>query len=91
MNKPIFTYNHPNASCTFCDRTQNPHPDYSDEPIIITRLKLHQGNQEVCINCYWDIVEVANASGASIMDIATEKLNVMRLLSKQASPNAQTS
>jgi len=45
----------------------------------------------VCINCYWDIVEVANASGASIMDIATEKLNVMRLLSKQASPNAQTS
>ena len=28
---------------------------------------------------------------ASIMDIATEKLNVMRLLSKQASPNARTS
>ena len=91
MNKPIFTYNHPNASCTFCDRTQNPHPDYSDEPIVITRLKLHQGDQEVCINCYWDIVEVANTFDASIMDIATEKLNVMRLLSKQASPNAPTS
>ena len=63
MNKPIFTYNDPNASCTFCDRTQNPHPDYSDEPIVITRLKLHQGDQEVCINCYWDMVAVANASG----------------------------
>jgi hypothetical protein len=37
------------------------------------------------------MVEVANTSDASIMDIATEKLNVMRLLSKQASPNAQTS
>ena len=91
MNKPIFTYNDPNASCTFCDRTQNPHPDYNHEPIVITRLKLHQGDQEVCINCYWDMVAVANASGASIMDIATEKLNVMRLLSKQVSPNAQTS
>ena len=63
----------------------------SDEPIVITRLKLHQGDQEVCINCYWDMVEVANTSDASIMDIATEKLNVMRLLSKQASPNAPTS
>ena len=57
MNKPIFTYNVLNASCTFCDRIQNPHPDYSDEPIVITRLKLHQGDQEVCINCYWDIVQ----------------------------------
>ena len=91
MNKPIFTYNHPNASCTFCDRTQNPHPDYNHEPIVITRLKLHQGDQEVCINCYWDMVAVANTSDASIMDIATEKLNVMRLLSKQALPNAPTS
>jgi hypothetical protein len=45
----------------------------------------------VCINCYWDMVAVANASSASIMDIATEKLNVMRLLSKQASPNARSS
>jgi len=91
MNKPIFTYNVPNASCTFCDQIQNPHPDYSDEPIVITRLKLHQGDHEVCINCYWDMVAVANASSASIMDIATEKLNVMRLLSKQASPNARSS
>jgi hypothetical protein len=33
---------------------------------------------------------VANASNASIMDIATEQLNVMRLLSKQASSNART-
>jgi hypothetical protein len=91
MNKPIFTHNIPNASCAFCDRTKNPHPDYTHEPIVITRLKLHQGEQEMCINCYWDMVAVANASDASIMDIATEKLNVMRLLSKQASSNAPTS
>ena len=45
----------------------------------------------MCINCYWDMAAVANASDASIMDIATEKLNVMRLLSKQASSNALTS
>ena len=90
-NKPTFTYNDRNASCAFCDRTKNPHPDYTHEPIVITRLKLHQGEQEVCINCYWDMAAVANASDASIMDIATEKLNVMRLLSKQASSNASTS
>jgi hypothetical protein len=34
---------------------------------------------------------VANASDASIMDIATEKLNEMRILSKKASSNASTS
>ena len=90
MNKPIFTYNDPNASCAFCDRTKNPHPDYTHEPIVITRLKLRNGEQEVCVNCYWDMAAVASASNSSITDIVTEKLNVMRLLSKQALSNART-
>ncbi len=38
MNKPIFTYNVPNASCTFCDRIQNPHPDYKGRHLVASMV-----------------------------------------------------
>ena len=84
MANPIFTYNNANASCAVCNRTKNPHPDYSHEPIVTTRLKLHRGDQDLCINCYWDIATVATNSQANISDIVSEKLNIRRLLTKSA-------
>lgn len=84
MINPTFTYNNADASCALCDRTQNPHPDYSHEPIVTTRLKLRRGDQDLCINCYWDIVALDMNSHANILDIVNEKLNMRRLIIKNA-------
>ena len=84
MINPTFTYNNADASCALCDRTQNPHPDYSREPIVTTRLKLRRGEQDLCINCYWDIVALDMNSHANILDIVNEKLNMRRLITKNA-------
>ena len=84
MINPTFTYNNADASCALCDLTQNPHPDYSHEPIVTTRLKLRRGDQDLCINCYWDIVALDMNSHANILDIVNEKLNMRRLIIKNA-------
>jgi hypothetical protein len=84
MINPTFTYNNPHASCALCDRTKNPHPDYSHEPIVTTRLELRRGDQDLCINCYWEIVTLAMNSQANILDIVNEKLNMRRLITKNA-------
>jgi hypothetical protein len=84
MINPTFTYNNPDASCALCDRTKNPHPDYSHEPIVTTRLELRRGDQDLCINCYWEIVALAMNSQANILDIVNEKLNMRRLITKNA-------
>ena len=84
MINPTFTYNNPDASCALCDRTENPHPDYSHEPIVTTRLKLRRGHQDLCINCYWEIVALAMNSQANILAIVNEKLNMRRLITKNA-------
>jgi len=82
MANPIFTYNNASATCALCDRTKNPHPDYSHEPIVTTRIKLHRGDQKLCINCYWDIAAVAKNSQTKLQDIVSEKLNIRRLMRK---------
>jgi hypothetical protein len=84
MSNPIFTYNNPNASCALCDRIKNPHPDYSHEPIVTTRLKLHRGYQDLCINCYWDVAAATRNCREKILDIFSEKLNIRRLLQKNS-------
>ena len=84
MANPIFTYNNANASCALCDRTKNPNPDYSHEPIVTTRLKLPRGHYELCINCYWDIATLAKSSQTNIGNILDEKLNINRLLRKNS-------
>lgn len=82
MANPIFTDNNVSATCALCDRTKNPHPDYSHEPIVTTRIKLHRGDQELCINCYWNIAAVAKNSQTSLRDIVSEKLNTRRIMLK---------
>ena len=82
MNNPIFTYNKASATCALCNRTKNPHLDYNHEPIVTTRAKLHRGDQELCINCYWDIATVAKKFQTTLPDIVSEKLNIRQLMRK---------
>ena len=47
-----FDYNKNNARCSWCKRTENPHPDF-DEPIP-TKVFLSKKSRkiELCLSCY---------------------------------------
>ena len=83
MNRPKFQYNSATASCLFCERTDNPHPDFKHEPIVTTRLIVKNKEREVCINCYYELLEVAESSSKSVTVILEEKLNLVRIFDKQ--------
>lgn len=83
MSRPKFKYNDTAATCLFCDRTHNPHPDFEHEPIVTTRLLVAHKEREVCINCYYDMLGVAGSENKSISKLLEDKLNIQRILNKQ--------
>ena len=84
MELPKFRYNKLSASCNFCDRTRNPHPEFKDEPIVTTRLVINQKKLEVCINCYCELTDAADASKKSLNLLIEEKINLIRILNKKS-------
>ena len=54
-----FEYNKNNARCTWCKRTENPHPDF-DEPIP-TKVFLSKKKRkiELCLSCYETEMEMS--------------------------------
>ena len=83
MELPEFRYNNLSASCNFCDRTRNPHPKFKDEPVVTTGLVVNQKKLEVCINCYCELAEAADASKKSLTLLVEEKINLIRILNKK--------
>ena len=83
MELPEFRYNNLSASCNFCARTRNPHPEFKDEPVVTTRLVVNQKKLEVCINCYCELAEVADASKKPLDLLVGEKINLIRILNKK--------
>ena len=83
MELPEFRYNNLSASCNFCDRTRNPHPKFKDEPIVTTGLVVNQKKLEVCINCYCELAEAADASKKPLTLLVEEKINLIRILNKK--------
>ena len=81
MDKPEFSYNKLNASCHFCSRTENPHPDF-DEPIVTTKFKFSTQEIEVCINCWHELDTLTKSGNKALFEVAKEKENVLRLLNK---------
>lgn len=86
MKKPVFVYNNPNASCAFCCRTHNPHPDYSHEPLVTALITLDDKRYEVCINCHCDMIETSERTNTELALILKEKVNLSRLLNKAGLP-----
>ena len=84
MELPEFRYNNLSASCNFCDRTQNPHPEFKEEPIVTTRLVVNQKKLEVCINCYCELAEAADAFKKPLTLLVEEKINLIRILNKKS-------
>jgi hypothetical protein len=84
MDKPKFNYNKPDASCHFCNRTENPHPDF-DEPIVITKIEANNQEIEVCINCYCELDTLAKVENQTCLQLVTQKVNVLRILTKSKS------
>ena len=54
-----FEYNKINARCTWCKRTENPHPDFN-EPIP-TKVFLSKKRRiiELCLSCYETEMEMS--------------------------------
>ena len=54
-----FDYNKINARCSWCKRTENPHPDF-DEPIP-TKVFLSKKRRkiELCLSCYETEMEMS--------------------------------
>ena len=75
MTKPKFTYNKLNATCCFCCRTANPHPDF-DEPLVTTKVETNNKRIELCINCYFDLETFAQENKQSIVEVVKEKAGV---------------
>ena len=83
MTKPKFTYNELNATCCFCCRTTNPHPDF-DEPLVTTKVETNNKRIELCINCYFDLETFAQENKQSIVEVVKEKENLLRILNKSS-------
>ncbi len=81
MRDPDFIYNKIDAVCHFCNRTENPHPDF-DEPIVTTKLKSNTQEIEVCINCWHELDTLAKNGKKAFSEVVKEKENVLRLLNR---------
>lgn len=81
MGKPKFNYNQLDASCHFCNRTKNPHPDF-DEPIVTAKLEANNQEIEICINCYCELETSTKARNQSFSQLVFEKVNMQRILNK---------
>ncbi|MDT2076138.1 MAG: hypothetical protein RMX26_09135 [Planktomarina sp.] len=81
MNKPKFNYNRSDACCHFCNRTENPHPDF-DEPIVTAKIEANNQDIELCINCYCELETSAKVRNQPFSQLVTEKVNLLRILDK---------
>ena len=81
MRNPDFIYNKIDAVCHFCNRTENPHPDF-DEPIVIIKLKIKTYDTEICINCWHELDILAKNSNRYFDDVVNEKEGILRILDK---------
>ena len=79
--RPSFEYNKFGASCRFCNRTHNPHPDF-DEPIVVTHVSTNHENLEICINCYFEIEDRCFTNNQTLNEFIREKENVVRILGR---------
>ena len=75
-----FDYNKNNARCTWCKRTENPHPDFNDPiPKKVFLLKKRR-IIELCLSCYETEMEMSNKADEDFdkfLDDRFEKLLMM--------------
>ena len=72
-----FDYNKINARCTWCKRTENPHPDFNEPIPTKVFLSKKRRKIELCISCYEiekDLSYEANEDFSKFLDDRFEKL-----------------
>ena len=78
-----FEYNKKNAQCSWCKRTVNPHPDYSNETIPTNIFTSTSGRQiELCFSCFEDEKKYSYEQGINFkksLDLKFETLNILNL------------
>ena len=76
-----FEYNKTDAKCNFCMRKKNPHPDF-EEPIVVKYLKIKNKKFFICINCYFDTIEVSKKTSKEFSELILKKNDIINLINK---------
>ena len=77
-----FKYNKKDACCMWCNRTENPHPDY-DETIPITRIDIGKKRKlTLCINCFFMHKECSEKKGHPLVAYLSKLNNLSLILDK---------
>ena len=82
MDRPKSSYNKLDASCHFCSRTENLHPNF-DEPIVTTKLKSNTPVIEVCINCWHELDTLTKSENKAFSEVVKERENIFAYLIDQ--------
>ena len=77
-----FDYNNINARCSWCKRTENPHPDF-DEPIP-TKVFLSKKRRkiELCLSCYETEMEMSYKADEDFYKFLDDRFEKLLMLDK---------
>ena len=86
---PRFGYGKPDASCDFCGRTENPHPDFDESiPTAIVTTAAGRG-VELCLFCYEQERDAAMHSSESLAQRLDSKLDTKAVVGASLKPQSQ--
>jgi len=76
-----FKYNKINAICSWCKRSINPHPSFSNETIPTKTFITHKGRHiELCFNCYENEKNYAKKNKIDFSQLLDQKFEIMKKL-----------
>ena len=72
-----FKYNKKEACCKWCNRTENPHPDYNET--IPTRVFISTKKREVelCLYCYEEEVKFSKRNTTNFNDVLDQRYEIL--------------
>ena len=72
-----FKYNKNNACCMWCNRTENPHPDFNET--IPTKIFISKKKRkvELCLYCYEEDVKFSKRNTINFNDVLDQRYEIL--------------
>ena len=72
-----FKYNKKNARCMWCNRTENPHPDFNET--IPTKIFISKKKREIelCLYCYEEDVKFSKRNTINFNDVLDQRYEIL--------------
>ena len=72
-----FKYNKKNACCMWCNRTENPHPDFNET--IPTKIFISKKKRvvELCLYCYEEDVKFSKRNAINFNDVLDQRYEIL--------------